>query len=364
MNISNNMLPFTEFPVVRPRVAVVIPCYRVREKIVGVVADVLEYADLVIAVDDCCPEQSGAHLREQSGDPRLTVLFHEKNQGVGGAMATGFEAALKTGADIIVKMDGDGQMHAEDLPRLVAPLLTGRADFTKGNRFYDLHALKSMPPVRRFGNFCLTFLAKAGSGHWQMSDPTNGYLAIRRPALEMLNLHLLDRRYFFEISLLVQLNVIRALVSDVPIRARYADEKSSLNPLKILFSFPRKLVQSLFHRLWWRYFIYDINIGSVFLVFGLLLFFGGAAFGGYRWSTDPFDHTDESAGTVALAMLPIILGFQMLLQFIVFDTHDQPTEALSNQFDDKAASLLRKRPADGPVTSPDASGKASGSGNQ
>ncbi|MGC3989223.1 MAG: glycosyltransferase family 2 protein [Chthoniobacteraceae bacterium] len=358
------MLPFTESPFLRPRLAIVIPCYRVKEKIVGVVAGCLEYADYVIAVDDCCPEKSGAHLQEQCRDPRVTVVFHEVNQGVGGAMATGFEAALKTDADIVVKMDGDGQMLAEDLPRLVAPLITRRADFTKGNRFYDLHALRSMPPVRRFGNFCLTFLTKAASGHWQMSDPTNGYLAIRRPALEMLNLHLLDRRYFFEISLLVQLNVIRALVCDVPLPARYADEKSSLNPMRIAVSFPSKLVKSLIHRLWWRYFIYDINIGSVFMVIGSLLCVGGILFGGYRWSTDPFDHTDESAGTVALAMLPIILGFQMILQFLVFDTHDQPSEALSNQFDEKATGLLRKEQGTTAVAKSESSSRISSAVHQ
>jgi len=360
MIISNNTMPFPELPFARPRLAVVIPCYRVRDKILGVVNDAFQFADYVIAVDDCCPEKSGSWLRDRCSDERLTVLFHEANQGVGGAMVSGFEAALKTDADIIVKMDGDGQMHADDMPRLLAPLITRRADFTKGSRFYDLHALRSMPAVRRWGNLGLTFLTKAASGHWQMSDPANGYLAIRRPALEILNFHLLDRRYFFETSLLVQLNVIRALVCDVPIRARYADEKSSLNPMRILFSFPGKLLASLMHRLWWRYFVYDFNIGSIFLVFGLLLCLGGSGFGAYRWGTDPFDHIDETPGTVALAMLPVILGFQMLLQFIVFDTHDQPAEPLSNLLDEKSTGMARK-PVAPDFTAQDDSEKAASS---
>jgi len=318
----------------KPKIAVVIPCYRVREKIIGVITDAQQFADYIFAVDDRCPEKSGELVRERfPNDPQVTVLAHEINQGVGGAMITGYKAALETDAEVIVKMDGDGQMDARYLPRLVSPLVNGKADFSKGNRFFDLRALQSMPPVRRVGNFGLTLLTKAASGFWHVSDPTNGYLAVRRNALQLVNFHLLDKRYFFEISFLVQLNVVRAVAIDIPIPAKYADEQSSLNPMRALVGFPGKLFGGLCHRIWWRYFIYDINIVTVFLIIGTLLFLGGAIFGAVRWAENFSHPNNQSAGTVALAMLPMILGFQMLLQAVVLDMMDKPSEPVSDILD-------------------------------
>jgi hypothetical protein len=245
-------------------------------------------------------------------------------------MITGFKAALDAGADIVVKMDGDGQMEARHLPRLIGPLVARKADFTKGNRFYDLRALRAMPFVRRFGNFGLTLLSKAASGFWHLSDPTNGYFALRANALRLLNFHLLAPRYFFEISLLIQLNVIRAIAFDVPIPAKYADENSSLSPWRALCTFPGRLAGGLIHRIWWRYFIYDINIVTVFLITGAALFFGGGIFGAWRWSNNWIYGHEQSAGTVAVAMLPMILGFQMLLQAVVLDMMDKPDVPISD----------------------------------
>jgi dolichol-phosphate mannosyltransferase len=313
----------------RPKVAVVLPCYRVREKIVGVVESLIGQVDYILVVDDKCPEKSGEWLRENCSNPSVRVLFHEENRGVGGAMITGYEAALETDADVVVKMDGDGQMDARFLRRLIAPILAGKADFAKGNRFFDLRALRSMPLARRIGNFGLTLLTKAASGFWHVSDPTNGYFALRRGALGLVNFHLLDRRYFFEISLLVQLNVVRAVAVDVPIPALYADENSSLNPMRALVTFPGKLLRGFVHRIWWRYFIYDINIVSVFLVAGLFMFLGGGIFGAWRWSANIAEGVNQSAGTVALAMLPMLLGFQMLLQAMVLDVMDKPSQPVS-----------------------------------
>ena len=327
--ISSPAIDSPPNPLPHPKVAVVVPCYRVREKILGVVESLIGRVDYIFVVDDKCPEKSGEWVREKCGHPSVRVLFHETNQGVGGAMITGCQAALETDADVIVKMDGDGQMDARFLPRLIAPLLAGKADFAKGNRFFDLRALRAMPRARRLGNFGLTLLTKGASGFWHLSDPTNGYFALRRGALGLVNFHLLDRRYFFEISLLVQLNVVRAVAIDVPIPAIYGDENSSLNPARALLTFPGKLLGGFLHRIWWRYFIYDINIVSVFLVAGLTLFAGGGIFGAWRWSANVQEGVNQSAGTVALAMLPMLLGFQMLLQAMVLDVMDKPERTVS-----------------------------------
>ncbi len=310
------------------KVAVVIPCYRVKSQIVQVVQSILPLVNHVIVVDDACPEQGGTHLSQHVQDSKLRILRHEKNLGVGGAMITGYQEALKTDAIVIVKMDGDGQMNPKYLSRLIAPLLNETADFSKGNRFYDLLALPSMPWLRRLGNFGLTFFAKISSGYWHISDPTNGFIAIRREALSLLNIQLFDHSYFFEINALVQLNIIHAVVVDVPIPAQYGDENSNLNPLKILFAFPPKLLASLFRRIWWRYFVYDVNMVTIFLVIGALLLLGGTGFGIFKWAYSIYGGINQPTGTIALAMLPIILGFQLILQAIVLDIVDKPDTAL------------------------------------
>lgn len=315
-------MPFSE------KVAVVLPSYRVQDQIVQVIRQILPLVDYVIMVDDACPEGSGDYLAQHLQDPKLRIIRHEKNLGVGGAMITGYQEALKTDAVIIVKMDGDGQMDPAYLDRLIAPLLAGVADYSKGNRFYDLLALPAMPWLRRLGNFGLTFLAKFSSGYWHISDPTNGFIAIRREALSLLNIPFLDHSYFFEINLLVQLNIIHAVAVDVPIPARYGNEISSLNPLSILCSFPPKLLRSLSRRIWWRYFVYDVNMVTIFLVIGIVLFLGGTGFGAFKWAQSIHDHINQPTGTVVLAMLPTILGFQLLLQAVVLDVVDKPDAAL------------------------------------
>ncbi len=244
-------------------------------------------------------------------------------------MLTGFRVALADRHTIIVKMDGDGQMDPLYLRRLLNPIVDGSADFTKGNRLFDLVALRQMPRIRRIGNLGLTLLTKFASGQWHISDPTNGYFAIHSTALRFINFNRLAKRYFFETSLLIQLNIVRAVSIDVPIPARYSDENSSMNICRIFLTFPSRLFIGLIQRLLWRYFIYDINAVTVLLFFGSLFAAGGVAFGAYRWIIGAMANTFQSSGTVALALLPIILGFQMLLQALLLDVVDKPAVPLS-----------------------------------
>ncbi|MFZ4763551.1 MAG: glycosyltransferase family 2 protein [Roseimicrobium sp.] len=311
------------------RVAVVIPCFRVKAHIVELVKSIPPTVSVIVAVDDACPEGSGAHLRSLCDDPRLQILTHEVNQGVGGAVVTGCRAALAAGSDVVVKLDGDGQMDPAHLPRLLKPITAGKADFTKGNRFYDLDALKQMPLVRRLGNLALTVLTKFASGHWHVSDPTNGYVAIHRTVLSRLDLSRLDKRYFFETSLLIQLNILRAVLHDVPIPARYADEKSNLSVLNTLLTFPGKLLRGFATRFVWRYFIYEVSAVTLFTMAGLPLLAAGTLFGGVEWVRAAQQGAFASAGTVALALLPTILGCQLLLQAMLLDVMEKPTVPLS-----------------------------------
>jgi len=310
-------------------VAVVIPCYRVKRQICQLIAQIPPLVSIIVAVDDACPEGSGDYLEANCADPRLKLVKHSVNQGVGGAVMTGVSAALAAGAEVAVKLDGDGQMDPAYLSTLLRPILKGRADFTKGTRFYDLEALRHMPWVRRVGNLGLSVLTKFSSGHWHMSDPTNGYLAIHRAAWSRLATSRLDKRYFFETSLLIQLNIIRAVVQDVAIPARYADEHSSLSVSHSMMTFPGKLLKGLIQRIIWRYFIYEVSAVTLFILAGAPMVVLGVAFGAFEWVRASQHGVYASAGTVALALLPTLLGFQLLLQAMLLDVMDRPSLPLT-----------------------------------
>ena len=220
------------------KIGVVIPCYKVSMQILAVIGGLDPQVDKIYVVDDCCPEQTGEMVRTNCSDPRVTVLRNAVNLGVGGATKTGYQAALADGIDIVVKLDGDGQMDPNEIPRLVKPILTHRADYTKGNRFFRLDDLTEMPKLRLIGNSMLSLINKLTSGYWQMMDPTNGYTAIHKAALSALPLHKVENRYFFESDMLFRLGIERAVIVDVPMRARYGGEKSNLKISRVAREFP------------------------------------------------------------------------------------------------------------------------------
>lgn len=199
------------------KVAVVLPCYKSKKQVLDVIARIGQEAFLIVAVDDCCPMGTGTHIEQNCSDPRVVIVRNEVNRGVGGAVIRGYREALGRGADIVVKIDSDGQMDPAHLPRIVHPVAQGLADYTKGNRFFNIEDLKTMPAIRVFGNAGLSFLTKLSSGYWSVFDPTNGYTAIHRAALEMLPLDKIDNRFFFESDMLFRLYIAGAVVLDVPI---------------------------------------------------------------------------------------------------------------------------------------------------
>lgn len=308
---------------VAPVLAVIIPAYRVAAKVAAVIADIPPEVAHIVVVDDACPENSGDVVAELD-NKRLHLVRHTKNQGVGGAVISGYRKALELGADVMVKIDGDGQMDPAILHKIAGPVMSGEADYAKGNRFADFRTLKRMPTVRLLGNSGLSFLLKAASGYWTMLDPTNGYTAIHARALEKLELDRLDRRYFFESDLLIRLGTVSAVVVDVPMEARYADENSSLNIPRTMIEFPLKILRGLLRRLFLRYFIYDFNMASVYLMFSVPLLLFSFLFGIYQWIDSSQTGIPRPLGTIMVVIIPLILGFQMLLQAIAFDVASTP----------------------------------------
>jgi dolichol-phosphate mannosyltransferase len=304
-------------------VAVVVPAYRVESQIAPVLRAMPRLVDRIYVVDDASLD-STAHRAESVKDERVEVIRHGINQGVGGAVVTGFRAALSSGADLIVKCDGDGQMDPRDIPALVAPLVQERAEYAKGCRFHHGQEFKSMPWVRRLGNIGLTFLTKLASGYWHVLDPQNGFVAIRAGALRQLPLDSLARGYFFENDMLIRLNTIEARVIDVPLPAHYGDERSSLSPWRSLIDFPPRLLRGFLRRVLLRYVFYDISPVAVFGIIGATLFAAGTVYGAVHWIANARRGELTPPGTIIIAAVLLILGFQLLLEALVLDIQASP----------------------------------------
>jgi dolichol-phosphate mannosyltransferase len=305
-------------------VAVVIPCFRVGAGILEVLAGIGPEVRLIFVVDDACPDRTGDLVTAGCQDERVQVIQHAKNQGVGAAVISGYRAAIAADAQLIVKLDGDGQMDPALIPELIDPILRGEADYTKGNRFHDLEGLRAMPPVRLIGNSVLTLINKASSGYWKSSDPTNGFTAIHAALLQVLPLEKVHERYFFESDMLFRLGLARARVVDVPMHARYAGESSSLVPHRMVGLFLSKHSGNFWKRLFYNYVLRDFSAASVELLAGCMLLFAGSAFGLYTWIQGSRAGAFSSSGTVMLAALPVILGVQMLLAFLNHDVQNTP----------------------------------------
>lgn len=312
-------------------VAAVIPCYRVEREIESVLRALPDYIRHIIVVDDASPDSTaGIVMAAAQKDNRITLISHRQNRGVGGATMTGFKKALEIGAKIVVKIDGDDQMDLDRLPSLLIPLIEGKADYTKGNRFRDFQSLQRMPWIRRIGNMGLGFLAKAATGYWNLFDPTNGFFAIRGEALAQLPLDRIDSGYFFETAMLADLYLLGAVVRDVPMPARYQGEASNLIIHRVLFEFPYKLLVTFLRRLLLKNLIYDFSMATVYIMAGLPLLLFGLIFGIIKWIQYATRNIPAPTGTVMLPTLSVILGIQFLISAIEIDLRSVPEEPLTN----------------------------------
>lgn len=309
-------------------IAVVIPCFRVRRHILDVIARIGAEVDAIYVVDDRCPEESGRFVSAECTDPRVHVVFHTENQGVGGAVMTGYQAAIADGHGILVKVDGDGQMDPSLLPAFVAPLQAGEADYSKGNRFFHLEEIYNMPAIRLVGNAALSFMSKLSTGYWGIFDPTNGYTAIHAKVASHLPMEKISKRYFFETDMLFRLNTLRATVIDIPMDAVYGDEESNLRITKILPEFLAKHFRNTLKRIFYNYYLRDMSVASLQLPAGIFLMLFGMIFGITHWIQSSALNIPSPAGTVMLAALPVLVGLHLLLAFIANDVMNQPVRPM------------------------------------
>jgi dolichol-phosphate mannosyltransferase len=306
------------------RLAVVIPCYKVKQHILGVLGKIGSEVEAIYVVDDACPEGTGKFVEESAQDKRIRVLFHAQNQGVGGAVISGYRAALLEGMEVIVKLDGDGQMDPGLISTITKPVVSADADYAKGNRFDSLENLFSMPKIRIIGNAVLSLWSKISSGYWTITDPTNGFTAIHRKALEAVNLDKVRKSYFFESDMLFRLSIANCVVADVPMVAVYGNEKSNLKIRKVLFEFPWRYTINFLKRIFYRYYLREWSVGSFELPLGLLLLTFGAWFGASSYLAASAAGVATTAGQVTGSAVALILGVQLLLSFLSYDVQSEP----------------------------------------
>ena len=309
-------------------ITAVVPCYRERYRILAVLEKFESTVDHIIVVDDACPDKTGEVVKIKCKDNRVEVIVHKENQGVGGATLTGYQRALELNSDIIVKLDGDGQMDPAMIPALVKPVCLNQADYAKGNRFFRLENLSEMPINRIIGNLVLSFASKMSSGYWKVFDPTNGYTAIHAKIARILPRQKLARGYFFESDMLYHLNLSRAVVADIPMEAIYGEESSSLKISKILLPFTYNHLRNLMRRILFVYFFRDFNIASLQLVFGMVLAGFGMIFGTINWYESFSTGIPAATGIIILAALPFLIGSYLLISFLNYDVQNQPTSPL------------------------------------
>ncbi|BCS94695.1 hypothetical protein DSLASN_03270 [Desulfoluna limicola] len=305
-------------------ICLVLPCYQTRESILPLLEKVGLEIDWVILVDDGCPEKTGVYAIDNSSDSRLVLVEHGENRGVGAAVVSGFRKAIELHADIIVRIDSDGQMDPSLIPQFIQPLRGGLADFAKGNRFWSPETMSGMPAIRLIGNVILSFISKVSSGYWSLMDPNNGFFAIHAAVVRKLDLKKLDNRYFFESDLLFRLNTVKAVGIDIPMYSVYQGEKSNLNPAKSSIEFLVKHIRNIVKRVVYNYFVRDFNAASLQMVIGLFLLCSGTTYGCVNWAYFSSHGTYASSGTVMLAALPILLGFQLLLSALQQDINSEP----------------------------------------
>lgn len=303
-------------------IAAVVPAYNEEKLITKVIETMPDFVDHIIVVDDRSSDRT-AEVARATADPRLTVITHEKNTGVGGAIVTGHRAALELGADIDVVMAGDAQMDPSYLPALLDPIIHEGYGFAKANRFFSTGSYHGMPKYRIFGNVVLSFLTKFASGYWHIFDPQNGYTATRRDVLQRLPMHQLAQRYSYENDVLINLNILRVPATDVPIPAVYGEEVSSLKLRRVGPEISNLLFKGFWRRFLWKYVVHSFSPVALFVVGGLLLTLFGTAVG--IWTIiETLGPPVATAGSVILAVAPWLLGMQMLMYALMLDIQESP----------------------------------------
>lgn len=300
-------------------VGVVVPAYNEEELIIPTLKGVPDYVDWIVVVDDCSQDRTSQEAeRLAADDPRIILIRHEQNRGVGGAISSGYVWCRDHQLDIAVVMAGDNQMDPVDMPNLLDAIVDDKVDYAKGNRLFTGEAWKLIPRVRYLGNAALSFLTKIASGYWHIADSQTGYTAINRKALQMIPLEDIYPRYGMPNDLLVTLNIYHLRVKDVPVRPVYKGEKSGINFNTIVFTLSALLVRLFLRRMVQKYVIRDFHPLILFYLAGFLLLLMDIPLGIrflVKWIQDGF----VPSITFLSILFCTISGLQLSLFGMLFD---------------------------------------------
>jgi glycosyltransferase involved in cell wall biosynthesis len=278
---------------------------------------------LIIVIDDGSKDRtSDIIIEHQTNDQRIELIKHMQNKGVGAAIISGYKRSLDSKADIAVVMAGDNQMDPQYIPNLLDPIIEGKADYTKGNRLFNSKYREGMSTWRFIGNSMLTFLTKIASGYWQLMDPQNGYTAISKHALEIINLDKIFTYYGYCNDILINLNIYGLKIQDIPIPARYGNEKSKIKYGKYIQRVSKLLLKGFFHRLKMKYIILSFNPLVFFYLMGLMITPLSIILGIYSLYYK-FILDGDLFIRAALSMLLFIVGIQFLFFAMLFDLQNE-----------------------------------------
>jgi glycosyltransferase involved in cell wall biosynthesis len=298
-------------------VAVVVPAYNEEALVGSTVSGIPAFVDNIIVVDDCSKDETA--VRAQNADKRVEVIAHERNQGVGAAIVTGYRRAIAIGVDVTCVMAADGQMDPDDLETLVRAIAIDETDYAKANRLFTGQAWQLIPRTRYLGNAALSFMTKIASGYWHVADSQSGYTAVNLETLKLLDLGRIYRRYGFPNDLLVHLNVFNRRVRDYPSRPIYGvGERSGIRLRHVVPKISWLLLKGFFWRMGQKYVIRDFHPLILFYMLGILLFAGGFLLGLAEVGLRIAGNAVPSA-TIVLVALLVISGLQLLLFAMWFD---------------------------------------------
>jgi glycosyltransferase involved in cell wall biosynthesis len=304
------------------RIAAVVPAYNESKLIVTTITTMPDFVDLIVVVNDRSTDDTSERARSV-GDPRVVVIDHEVNTGVGGAIIDGHKEALRNGSDVNVVMAGDAQMDPAYLPALLDPICEDGYEFTKANRFFSRAAFATMPKMRMLGSIALSFATKMASGYWNLFDPQNGYTAIHRNALLRLDLTRIARGYAFENDLLIWLNIANARAKDVPIPAVYGEEVSSMRIHRAAARIASLLLRGFWRRMLLKHVLASFSPVALLFFTGLFLVFVGLGWG--IWVLiETLGPPVATTGSVLLSVGPLLTGVHMLISALTLDIQATP----------------------------------------
>jgi dolichol-phosphate mannosyltransferase len=309
-------------------ISVIIPAFNIGENIIDFLKRIPEYVDQIYLIDDCCPLRTGKIAEERKSEfKKLNIFYNHKNLGVGGAVKVGYRESLKSNIDIIVKIDGDNQMNPDEINKLVEPLLNAEYQYAKGNRFLNRDEIENYPKARFYGNIFLSFMSKLSSGYWDIFDPINGYTAITKESLKILNLKKIDDGYFFESDMLFNLYLKKFKVKDIPVEIKYfKNQIQNMSLIRESFNFLFKNISRSFKRVKLTYFNNNFTLGSFFSGMFFLSAIFTIFYGGFNYLYHYILNEFAPTGVVVISSIFLLLMFLSLMIFLILDNFNNPNK--------------------------------------